>query len=132
MNNLEKSKKIIELLIEHTEKGNIKWELIDDENSFLFDYRCFLELVSGEVYRVSYQRDGDDDGGSLEIDYRRNKSDFDLVDSLVLNSEGTPSLIPELRKLGDTIYLETEQQWGQPEEDHYSRFINVLLLNQAN
>jgi hypothetical protein len=131
MNNLEKSKKIIELLIENTENRTIKWELNESENSFLFDYRCLLELVSGEVYQIFYQREEDEDGGFLEIRYGKNKSDFEL-DSLVLNPEGTPSLIPELRKLGDTIYLETEQQWGQPEKDHYSRFINVLLLNQAN
>ena len=131
MNNLEKSKKIIELLIENTENRTIEWELNESEDSFLFDYRCLLELVSGEVYRVFYQREEDEDGGSLEIKYGKNKSDFEL-DSLVLNPGGTPSLIPELRKLGDTIYLETEQRWGQPEKDHYSRFINVLLLNQVN
>ena len=125
MNNLEKSKKIIKLLIENTEKRNIKWELNESEDSFLFDYQCLLELVSGEVYQVFYQREENEDGGFLEIRYRENKSDFES-DSLALNPEGTPSLIPELRKLGDTIYLETEQQWGQPEEDHYSRLIDVL------
>jgi len=125
MNNLEKSKQIINLLTSLTSTGKIKWGYGDDATVEDDDYACVLDLQTGEKYEFSFSRHLQDNvlDNCLEIDY------FPVGYSIGMDYESTvietieyPTLDEELKKLGDTIVSEV---WGESEE-FYTDIINVL------
>lgn len=149
MNN--KLEKIIDLLIEKTEEGKIKWEkarskdgatayasIQTSPNGASYDcytYRCLTMedkeyFISEEKFRI--MENGEDYPLSPEIDdymlavhhfldYDEEEDDFDIDGSIYINSQQYPTLKDKLIKLNDLASAEVDTP-----SDMCSDLINVL------
>jgi hypothetical protein len=119
MNKLEKSEHIIDLIINLTDEGKLKWVEKDGDNKEE-SYYCDINLLTGEVYHLIFIRDYYD--LDITYEYPEMSSDTDTPRIQFYFSE-LPTLGERLRKLGDTITLNQQQEAF---DDLYTDLITVL------
>jgi len=117
MNKLEKSEQIIDLIINLTDEGKLKWEKVNNKKVKGVEvYHCNINLTTGEVYEFILSRSYND----LDT-YECFEISLDTL-KIKLFSFELPTLKEKFKKLGDTITLNQQEEI----DDLYTDLIIVL------